>query len=120
MSTGTREEIPIQVHAGVNRVSTDKPELRGSYTGVAALAEDEHRIELGQKAKYPLCVGPYSVPDTESNEEKEKKSQAWAGESDPSGGRREMKTRPGSPGHWQDTCIPFSSLGPEKLTEQKP
>lgn len=115
-TAGEREEIPISVRATTNELSTDKLETRGSYTGVEPLAEDQHRIELGQKAKYPLRTGGSETTDRLSDEEKELRAQSWAGENDGSGERREMKTHLGSTGQWQDTKIPYSSLAPEKIT----
>jgi len=115
---GPTEETPISVNAVQPDLTTSKQETRGSYTGGEPQADDAHRMELAQKDKYPLRMGPYEVTDNLSNEEKEKRSQAWAGESDPSGERRDMKEHlsAATSSTWADSNIPFSSLSPEKTT----
>ncbi len=42
--------------AEANETFADKPQPKGSFTGVESLADDEIRIELGKKSHYPLCV----------------------------------------------------------------
>jgi len=116
MSRNTIER-PITDKANITETFADKPQPCGSYSGVEALADDETRIELGQKLHYPLRVANTHAPDSLSEEAKEARARDWAGEKGPI--PRDLDTHLGNHPRWRNTDIPYSALTPELVSDQE-